>query len=397
MSGFKKAPADHVRVKHGQYYFRQRVRKGLEPLFGTGSGWVEHRLGQRVTENKAIRVEVTKTAQASASYYAAQWDALERIPPADRALVVKAEKADGPGAFVAAVAADAARVAGYAQAATIFPGDLEDLDEEETLEYVRDARRWQKDPTHHSEVARLQREVIRLQTIVTTMTPQPAAQPVTTPSAPGTDDPTTWTVARLLDRWGAAEQQKPQTFRHWRTIITKFLDHLGTDPLASTITTQQCAGFILSLADGSMSKNTALHYMKGMRAFFGFGVDAGACIDRVASKAKFPKGANWKVVPRRRALRLSELQQTVAKAREVFGPSDPLTLALRLAIYTGARRCEVIGLLRRDLAEVEGAGLCIRITETDERGVKTEGAERVVPVHAALVDDLTQDPMHMDA
>jgi len=242
-------------------------------------------------------------------------------------------------------------------------------------------------------------------------------RPVAAQTLPAEHDPKnpkTWTIRALAADWFRVKGQAPQTRRKWEKTVRRLVEYLGTDPLASSVTTSQAQHFIadamrlpvplgapkriahatmpnaLRWADAnpahpSVDAPTVARMVACLRALGAHGRKTGAMPVNVFLDVDKPRDTRGES-EQRRDLSNPEIARIVAGAVAQWGKADPRTIYVHLALYSGLRITEAVGLEPADLfpSGEKGGGWCIHIHRTDEKGNKVPSADRTIPVHSAI-------------
>lgn len=159
-----------------------------------------------------------------------------------------------------------------------------------------------------------------------------------------------WTLARLAEkvREHVAARQRPATARHYKDAFAAIGRHLGEDIDIATIT----AGRLLDLDTAlrkEFSPGTTQLYMGKLRASMGLAVTWEA----LGKVPAFPRIKRLKQDVR--YLTDAEVERLIAAS-----PNDTFRCMVRLALVTGMRRGELIGLQWRDI-QVDANGRFVKL------------------------------------
>lgn len=240
---------------------------------------------------------------------------------------------------------------------------------------------------------------------VQTVAPVAPATPTPAPAAPATNpdnilskrwreyaaqkDGNDWSTSRTVK----ANQRMFQTFMDWwqqdgdmssvnREAINKFITYLITDKEVE-------AG--KRRGERGMDKRTADNHIMVLNKFLAWAQDKGYYPD----ERRLPT-ANQLLVKkkaRKRAAAKANVAYTLAQLQTLFDPEHykpeqahhfwpPL-----IALFTGARRREIAQLLLSDFYEKDGIqAMSINIQEDEDKSVKSEAAIREIPIHPTLIE-----------
>jgi integrase len=132
-----------------------------------------------------------------------------------------------------------------------------------------------------------------------------------------------------------------------------------------------------------MSPTTVRGYVHSMAAFFNWCIRKGLVTSNPATMLNPKKGHKGKS---RRDYSIEELNKIMAGLDEW---SENKTRPGRwwaplIALYSGARMGEILTLQTHEVGVLKGVP-CFILRETEDKRLKTEGAERAIPIHADLI------------
>jgi integrase len=371
----------------------------IADLRAMGSSERGARARQRVAE-AAQRIRDSNTHRTD------QWEALE-------ALLAKAVR-HSPDHIRHALPDDAVeehvwaqgRVAAIDSAASgaILPANLDALSAEQIAAMVKEKRRL--DGLKRNALA----DLAKIEDALTAV--GILGKPDTTPQA--------LTVSELAKRWLDAEGQRDITRQKWQMILRRFGEYAG-DPPVSDVTRDMLATFVdavkqfpdpaIHRPEGQsetappkgakvpelvawakkhpqhprIATTTVGRYIACLKALFGWAAERGLIPLSPAMYLRTPEDQRSKL-EKRRPFERSELLRVVKAAESAWGNDAPRTILLKLAVYTGLRRTELVQLAPENLHEDTEAGLVIQVNSIGGRKVKTATSERTVPVHVDIAD-----------
>lgn len=136
--------------------------------------------------------------------------------------------------------------------------------------------------------------------------------------------------------------------------------------------------------DPTLSPGTVSTYTQTLSAFFSYAKDQGVIKHNPADSLSNSKRRTAK---RRRSytvehlnIILSALDEWSSQRRNTGRFWIPL-----IALFSGMRMGELVALRLSEISERKGQGWAIQLLHGEERPLKTEGAERAVPIHPVLI------------
>ena len=183
----------------------------------------------------------------------------------------------------------------------------------------------------------------------------------------------------LISGWAIEKRPAPKTVYEWRRALDQFAGFLGHRD-AARVTPDNVVGWKETLvAEGRRLKTIRDAKIVPVRTIFQWGVDSRRLTSNPARGLKIEvrrrpgEGPRGFADEEARLILVSAEQETNPILRWV-----PIVCA-----YTGARISEVCQLRTKDIALVDGVWA---ITFNPDAGsVKTEGSERTIPIHPALL------------
>nr|WP_249681374.1 DUF6538 domain-containing protein [Roseococcus pinisoli] len=189
-------------------------------------------------------------------------------------------------------------------------------------------------------------------------------------------------AAELLKAWAAERQPAPRTLKAATRRFAQLAKFLGYDDIRR-VTKQDAGNWTADLLEKGLGVKTVRDCLLSLSSVAGLAVDRGKLEANPFSKVA-PKE------PRRRldGRRGYTDQEAVTLLTSARAEQGFLRFAAPILCFTGMRISELVGLRRRDICEVDGV-LIFDIVPTPERPLKSAAALRMVPVHPALLSDLT--------
>lgn len=191
---------------------------------------------------------------------------------------------------------------------------------------------------------------------------------------------------RILDTfelWRAhhlALDGAPTTPPYWHLLISRFVDHLGHDELA-TVSAQDVRDYRDHLIRSGRNIRTARHAdFAAIRALFHFAVEQQILASDPTQGIRFKLA---RLATQSRMLAFSDDQ-----ARTILQAADRQSIASRrwipwLTAFTGSRVATIANLRTSDVVEIEG---CWALRISRQAGpIKTAASERLVPIHPAIL------------
>lgn len=190
-------------------------------------------------------------------------------------------------------------------------------------------------------------------------------------------------ILSTFDLWRANHLSlngAPTTPPYWHRLISRFVDHLGHDQLAS-VTSEDIRSYRDHLINSGRNIRTARHAdFAAIRALFHFAVERKLIGSDPTSDVRF------------RLARLGTSAKMLAfsadEASAILSAADQQTLPCRrwipwLTAFTGSRVATIANLRAGDVFEVEGLWV-LRISR-QAGPIKTAASERIVPLHPAIL------------
>lgn len=198
--------------------------------------------------------------------------------------------------------------------------------------------------------------------------PAPAAQPLP--------------AAELLKAWAAERQPAERTLKSYTRRLVQLAKFLGYDDLRR-VTKGDAGNFKTDLLARGIGVKTTRDCLLSLSAVCALAVTNGK-LESNPFAGMAPKE------PRRGpdARRGYTDQESVTLLTAARKETGFLRVAAPALCFTGMRIGELAGLRRMDVREKDGV-LIFDIVRTPERPLKTAAARRMVPVHPALLPDLT--------
>ena len=204
---------------------------------------------------------------------------------------------------------------------------------------------------------------------------------------------TTITLGEWLERWLSLHHTgAPVTLQGYRSIVRT---HLG--PLAQGRMTSLERGHLLALyqriREQGRSESTVLHVHRFLRM-----VLEDAKVELLIGRNPTDGMRGLKVSPRLvRPLTVAELSAVLVESRD-----SPAELLVHLAVYTGMRRSEMLGLRWSDIDWERGTLMVSRARHAERRGglvekLKRSTSYRVVSLPASLLAMLRRRQQHPEA
>lgn len=131
---------------------------------------------------------------------------------------------------------------------------------------------------------------------------------------------------------------------------------------------------------------TANNIIANIKAFFTWACDMGYCASNHFDRKQFRE---------RKVAGSARDSFTPEDVGKIFGPNSPIMGNVQpycfwitiLALYTGARQKELLQLTIDDISNVSGH-LCLSITDTECKELKTSASKRILPIHPFIADAL---------
>ena len=166
------------------------------------------------------------------------------------------------------------------------------------------------------------------------------------------------TMGAFLEQWladYAATNTGPRTVENYRGYIRRYLlPHLGSVPLEK-LTPQQVQGIYAQMLGRGLSARTVLHAHRVLSEALAHAVKWGLVARNVANAVDPPK-------PQRKEMSTLDSEGVARFVRAA--QKSPYLALFTLAIYTGLRRSELVGLRWQD---VDLAGGALSVTQTLQR------------------------------
>ena len=189
------------------------------------------------------------------------------------------------------------------------------------------------------------------------------------------------TMTDMLERWRAEAAPAPKTLVNWRAVLKRFRAFVGHDD-AGRITPETVIAFKDHLlAEGVALRTVGRVHLIALHRLFGFAVDNRLLtvnpVSKIKVSVKVRAGEGKLGYTSADIARLVTLAAGEAKPERRYG-----TLLLAT---TGARAGEIFQLWAEQVVGRDGVP-CIEIRPAPDGGrLKNAGAERIVPLHPAVV------------
>lgn len=214
--------------------------------------------------------------------------------------------------------------------------------------------------------------------------------------------------------WSKSSQEGiPPQLRQFVAIVQ---EHAGEDIRVSELTRELASKYSLTMAKLPVYPQKKEYQGKGYLELAGLGLPPDQCLSGKTLDTRFTmvrSFINWAeledgygiqakklnkafVMPKGKATRSSRRAFTVEELKTLFdgrvyaedAHKEPWQFWVPLiALFSGMRLEEICQLHLDDIREVEGVW-CFDINSNGEKTVKTEAGERLVPIHAFLLDSL---------
>lgn len=262
--------------------------------------------------------------------------------------------------------------------------DLLSDDDKALRDLLLDARRSQKRAEERARQAET-----RLKAGVVPQTTLPAQpRPVSAASS---------SLDALVTRWSLERRPTPKTVRAHAAVMRWFTDRTSVFD-AGSITRAHVQDFKSKLIAEEISAANIRTKLSRLRTILNFAVEEGTLSHNPANGVAAPKSKGKKRPNSWSAADLAKLfggPVHQAGERPIRGRGEAAYWMPLLALFTGARREELGQLRKEDVTriayDVDGQEqqawfFHIRIDEDGKNHLKTASSERLVPVHASLID-----------
>jgi integrase len=188
-------------------------------------------------------------------------------------------------------------------------------------------------------------------------------------------------IDTIFADWALERNPAPKTRHEWERIFGELKTFLGHDNAAQIKSADLNGWKAKLLAAGRRPKTIRDVKLAAVRAILQWAVDN----DRLPTNPAARVTIEVKRSPseRKRSYTDSEARLILRQAREESNPV--LRWIPWVGAFTGARVAELCQLRKEDVIKIDDVW-CLKITG-DAGSVKTSNAERIVPIHSALIDE----------
>ena len=191
------------------------------------------------------------------------------------------------------------------------------------------------------------------------------------------------TFEEVSDEWWEVEQGSlsPSTLRGYNTMRKHVTDHFGSFEM-KTITTAAITKYYQILKKEGYAKKSVKNHKIVINRIFHYAIVQGYITVNTAREAELPRGLPEK----KRKPAPPEEERAIAVSAE----KEEVWLLPILALYTGMRKGELLGLKHKDIDLHNGVINVERSVWYDKGGIvrikstKTEAGERIIPILAPI-------------